>query len=631
MANIVDELIIALKLDNKQFQKGAKDAEGQLNKVKDTATTASKNLQQQGKKGAVFFTELQKSALKFFSVMTIGAAGFRAFANLISNGANLSRLATNLGTSANSLHQWGQAVKQSGGTVAGFESTMRGLSAALTEQQTTGTSGISGWLSVLGVGLVDAEGKAKKVETLLLDIGEAVQRKTSNRADQFNILQSMGIDEGSANLILKNRKEAEALIASQPGMSDAAAKKAQDINERWEALVERVRGKVRELAIQHFPAIERAVIAISNAFERMSPFITTMTEGFSELNKITDGWLTNILLALGALKLVKGFIPGVGAAAAGGIGAGGAIAAGAAGYAGYQAGSLLYDKAIAGTSAGDVIGKGVAKVLSFFGNKDAKEAIESNERYKRVQSGQEVSGKVTLNQALGVKPSPLPEDLQEKIANAEKKENLPSGVLGSIIQQETGGKKEYLNDPSKYHYELNSEGKRIAPHTGKVSTAFGPFGLLESTAKNPGYGVKPIKDKSIDEQIRFASEYLAARVKNSGSIRSGLAGYGEGEKYANQVLARLPKEKNNTPIAPNSINEFPTAAENAQYVNQVLGKLQGSVMSGVPSGAINANQPSTAPQITIGKIDIQTAATDARGIARDIRHELTAQANTGMR
>lgn len=593
MANIVDELIIALKLDNKQFQKGAKDAEGQLNKVKDTAATASKNLQQQGKKGAVFFTELQKSALKFFSVMAVGAAGFRAFSNLISSGAHLSRLATNLGTSANSLHKWGQAVKQSGGTAAGLESTMRSLSAAMTEQQTTGTSSIAGWLSVLGVSLVDAEGKAKKVEDLMLDIGEGVKNKTGNRADQFNILQSMGIDEGTSNLLLKTRKEAEALIASQPGMSDEAAKKAQDINEQWEALVERVRGKVRELAIQHFPAIERAVIAISDAFERISPFITTMTEGFSELNKITDGWLTNILLALGALKLVKGFIPGGGAAAAGGIGAGGAIAAGAAGYAGYQAGSLLYDKAIAGTSAGDAIGKGVAKVLSFFGNKDAKEAIESNERYKRIQGGQEVSGKVTINQALG-KKSAIDGELKEKLAAAEKANNLPSGILSSIISQETGNNKAYLEDPSKYHYGLNEEGKRIAGHTGKVSTAFGPFGLLESTASKPGYGVEPLKDKSMDEQIRFAAQYLSGRVKSAGSMFAGLSGYGEGAKYANQVLGRLP----------------------------------GGTMSGVASAS---NMAQSSPSITIGKIDIQTAATDARGIAKDIRQELIAQANTGMR
>lgn len=593
MANIVDELVVKLGLDSKEFEKNSKVVIVQLEKVKDKAEESEKKLKNGGKKGSAFFTDLQKSAIKFFSVMAIGTASFRAFANLISSGAHLSRLATNLGTTANSLHKWGQAVKQSGGTAAGLESTMRGLSAAMTEQQTTGTSSIAGWLSVLGVSLVDAEGKAKKVEDLMLDIGEGVKNKTGNRADQFNILQSMGIDEGTSNLLLKTRKEAEALIASQPGMSDEAAKKAQDINEQWEALVERVRGKVRELAIQHFPAIERAVIAISNAFERMSPFITTMTEGFSELNKITDGWLTNILLALGALKLVKGFIPGVGAAAAGGIGAGGAIAAGAAGYAGYQAGSLLYDKAIAGTSAGDVIGKGVAKVLSFFGNKDAKEAIESNERYKRVQGGQEVSGKVTLNQALG-KKSAIDGELKEKLAAAEKANNLPSGILSSIISQETGNNKAYLEDPSKYHYGLNEEGKRIAGHTGKVSTAFGPFGLLESTASKPGYGVEPLKDKSMDEQIRFAAQYLSGRVKYAGSMFAGLSGYGEGAKYANQVLGRLP----------------------------------GGTMSGV---APASNMAQSSPSITIGKIDIQTAATDARGIAKDIRQELIAQANTGMR
>ena len=312
---IVDELVVRLGLDNKEFKNGAKETEGQLNKVKGAAATTSKNLQEQGKKGAEFFTQLQKSAVKFFGVMAVGTAAFRAFTNLISSGAHLSRLATNLGTSADSLHKWGQAVKQSGGTAAGFEGTILSLSAEITAWKTGGTAGpmLQG-LQALGVSLVDTGGKAKSLETLLLDMGEAVQRRAPNRADQANLLASWGLDEGTINLVLQKRKDVEAIIAKQPGMDNEAAKKAQDINERWLALVEQVRGKFRELAIQHFPAIERAVIAISNAFERMSPFITTMTEGFSELNKITDGWLTNILLALGALKLVKGFIPGGNAA-----------------------------------------------------------------------------------------------------------------------------------------------------------------------------------------------------------------------------------------------------------------------------------------------------------------------------
>ena len=98
----------------------------------------------------------------------------------------------------------------------------------------------------------------------------------------------------------------------------------------------------------------------------------------------------------------------------------------------------------------------------------------------------------------------------------------------------------------------------------------------------------------MDEQIRFAAQYLSGRVKSAGSMFAGLSGYGEGAKYANQVLGRLP----------------------------------GGTMSGVASAS---NMAQSSPSITIGKIDIQTAATDARGIAKDIRQELIAQANTGMR
>lgn len=606
---IVDELVVRLGLDNKEFKNGAKETEGQLNKVKGAAATTSKNLQEQGKKGAEFFTQLQKSAVKFFGVMAVGTAAFRAFTNLISSGAHLSRLATNLGTSADSLHKWGQAVKQSGGTAAGFEGTIRSLSAEITAWKTGGTAGpmLQG-LQALGVSLVDTGGKAKSLETLLLDMGEAVQRRAPNRADQANLLASWGLDEGTINLVLQKRKDVEAIIAKQPGMDNEAAKKAQDINERWLALVEQVRGKFRELAIQHFPAIERAVIAISNAFERMSPFITTMTEGFSELNKITDGWLTNILLALGALKLVKGFIPGGNAAKD-------VAKSAAATPLGAALGASLMLK---GSTAPDQQGASdlMAKVRQ--GDRDAamqlakiqlnnqfwrfgKPASESEIKKRAADllsnagQGQSMSGKVTLNQAIGKKSS-VSDDLKAKLDAAEKANNLPTGILGSIMNQETGGNKSYLDDPSKYHYGLNANGQRIAPHTGKVSTAFGPFGILESTGAKPGYGVSALKDKSIDEQIRFTAEYLAARTRSAGSLFAGLSGYGEGSKYASQVLGRLP----------------------------------GGGMSGLTGAGIGTSAAS-GPNITIGKIDIQTAATDAAGVARGLRDALVREMNQGVR
>ena len=132
----------------------------------------------------------------------------------------------------------------------------------------------------------------------------------------------------------------------------------------------------------------------------------------------------------------------------------------------------------------------------------------------------------------------LPSDLLSQLSAAEKSAGLPEGTMLAVLQQETGGNAKYWEKPDTYHYDLNAEGKRIAGHTGKVSTAFGPFGILESTARDPGFGVAPLKDKSFGEQARFASEYLAARSKKGG-LEAGLAGYGEGAKYGKQVAARI--------------------------------------------------------------------------------------------
>lgn len=133
----------------------------------------------------------------------------------------------------------------------------------------------------------------------------------------------------------------------------------------------------------------------------------------------------------------------------------------------------------------------------------------------------------------------IPSDVLALLAAADKRRNLPEGTMRSLMEQETGGQLDrFLGDPAAYHYAPDAQGRRIAPHTGKVSTAFGPFGILESTAADPGYGVAPLKDKSLAEQIRFATDYLDARSTSAGSLSAGLAGYGEGEKYSRQVARR---------------------------------------------------------------------------------------------
>jgi hypothetical protein len=131
------------------------------------------------------------------------------------------------------------------------------------------------------------------------------------------------------------------------------------------------------------------------------------------------------------------------------------------------------------------------------------------------------------------------------LTNLERDLGLPNGVMASLAQQESNWRN------LGYHYKEGPDGRRVAPN-GNVSTASGIFGILDSTATDPGYGVTPLSGPAYlhtpEEQARFAAEYLAARIDNAGgSVELGLAGYGEGARYAKQVQGRLAAAPNVAP------------------------------------------------------------------------------------
>lgn len=182
----------------------------------------------------------------------------------------------------------------------------------------------------------------------------------------------------------------------------------------------------------------------------------------------------------------------------------------------------------------------------------------------------------------------IPDNVLALLAQADKAKGFPVGTMVSVMQQETGGNAKYLSDPSTYHYAENANGQRIAGHTGKVSTAFGPFGILESTGAKPGFGVQPLQNKSLEEQVRFAGDYLAARSKSAGGLSAGLAGYGEGNKYAQQVAGRIAGGQAKPSILAAPDTAMPTLAQYAAVTQQ---QQQIPAESVVPLAQMTANQP----------------------------------------
>lgn len=101
------------------------------------------------------------------------------------------------------------------------------------------------------------------------------------------------------------------------------------------------------------------------------------------------------------------------------------------------------------------------------------------------------------------------------IGKLEKERGIPQNMLAKIMMTESGG------DNRGYHYK---DGSYNPKHSD-----YGLFGIKKDyTGKDPGYGVKPLKGTSPEEQARFAADYLAASIKETGSPESGMAAYHTG-------------------------------------------------------------------------------------------------------
>lgn len=564
MATVIDQLVVKLGLDASGFKQGEKDLNTSLEKARKGTDKTAKQMKDSGKDAAAFFGELQKSALKFMAALAAGRGLYNFVQNTIKGGASLQRLATNLQTTTDSLHRWGQAVKQNGGTVEGFQATIQGLSAGVTELMRGGNENLRGFLSTLGIGLQDASGKAKTMEQILLDVSSAVEggRLGPSRANQVNFLQQMGLDEGTINLLLKGRKAVEQALAAQTGYNESDAKKALEYEQKWLQAQEKINGYMRELTYKLLPSVLPAIEAIGDAVIEMSPFVTKMVDGFVALNKETDGWLANILLAAGALKLATSLLPKGAAAGAGAAGAGAAGGAAAGGFLG-----RLFKFGAGGAA------------LTYSGDLNTGESAELARRR-------------TMAPTIDAGPRPSSEPaphVSTKKTRAERNFNPGNlnyaGQAGATLESGSGAR----------FAKFASEEEGIAA-------------LVRQLRLYQQRGIDTIGEivkKYAPPNENDTQAYIASMARWTGLSADEKLDFNDTDTVRRMVQGISRKEGRFTPLS------------------------EGQIMSGI--GIANQRAGLPAPSITTGDITINTQATDAAGIARDLYPALVAQANSGMR
>lgn len=571
----VDSLVVKLGLDTAAFDKGRKDVDEGLDDTKDKAEKTGKDVEQSGKKAASFFGQIEKAAIKFFAVLTVGRGLADFTRTVISTGAELSRTSQRIGVSADTLSRWQGAVRQSGGTAEGFLGTMQGLSGALTELKLTGNTGILPYLQALGVSVADADGKARPMEELLGDIGDKLNA-LPNKGDAFNIGRNLGLDDGTINLLMKGRAEIDRLLASQKAYSEADAKAAREAQEHWEGVKLNIERTTQALVIKALPIIERVTNALLVFADKAVPVLMQVADAFGELDTATQGWSTTLIGVLATLRLITGagILGGLGALKGGLAG----LAIGGAGYAGWKAGEQINDKLPQGVK--DSIGEGIAKTLAFFGNKEAQDAVDATNGVNRSADGYK-SVKTLQDQGISPVVGRLP-------SRAERNNNPGNiefrGQAGAVPEDGSG---------------------RFAKFS---STADGVAALVSQLRR---YGAR-----GRDTLTKIMEKYAPPEENNTKAYIASLSkklGVG-----ADQTL-----DLNNADTLAGLVKGISKYESGADFLQD------GDVLSGLKMAGVGGQQQ--APSTSIGTVNVYTQATDTKGIVRDFKGEMVRQADQGQR
>jgi soluble lytic murein transglycosylase-like protein len=256
MATVIDQLIVKLGLDPRDFTKGEKQVAASVLKTKDSVKRSSQEMGQ----------EFAKLATKWLSV----AAAIALIKKLVGALADVSTQTRQLGIDSQNfniathkLRNFQNAVEMLGGKAEDVTNTIMGLQKAVFDLTVMGQSSASlEMLTRLGVQFQDATGHARAFEDIVNDTADALERAqkngTLNRTEAFFAAKQAGFDDGTARLILSGRQGIAEELAKQQSRHQV---NAEDIGAAEK--IERVRNDVDQMKTS--AAIQANTVAVATA------------------------------------------------------------------------------------------------------------------------------------------------------------------------------------------------------------------------------------------------------------------------------------------------------------------------------------------------------------------------------
>lgn len=164
-------------------------------------------------------------------------------------------------------------------------------------------------------------------------------------------------------------------------------------------------------------------------------------------------------------------------------------------------------------------------------------------------------------------------------------------------------------------------GNRDYDAAGRVVTspvgAKGRMQVMDATNRDPGYGVAPARDDSLEERARVGQDYLAAMVNHyGGDVRKGLAAYNAGPGNVDRALARAQQAGDSE-----WMRYLPKPEETVPYVEKIVAGMRGQpgVLDRVAASVLPAANAASAPNVDWNTVTWEApAAQPAAALAKPV-------------
>jgi len=245
-----------------------------------------------------------RKLISFLGIIA-GSNALQKFTLAISDANDqLGFLSKRLGMAARDIKGVDAAVAALGGSGASATSTLKNLNQGIQEMVLMGNDALIPFFGALGVGVVDASGRIREMDDVLLDMADSLSKMDPQQA--YALASAMGLDEGVANTLIQGRDAMQEMIDLQKKAyvsSEAEIRISRELGRAQAFLSAQWEGLKTILANALIPSLLKMTKVVSGWFDYLARNERTVRNLFEGLAIAIGVVLLPILIKAGLAML----------------------------------------------------------------------------------------------------------------------------------------------------------------------------------------------------------------------------------------------------------------------------------------------------------------------------------------